>query len=193
MLLFDLYLLRPTPFRHACEHPRAPLWVSIFLISTGTLYGLLVALFQRGIGGEIQGYDIADIPPAVLIGGNIVSGLLITIAVHLGVTLVSWLMAKAIGGPGLLVTLYRSTAYLLPLGWLALPRLAQNAVATGGEAPPLFLGWAYEPLAAVALALFLAGLFHIYELTQAKGTLRSAAAVGFFALFCFAAILIFGG
>ena len=191
MLIVDLFLLRVEPFRHACESPRASLWTAAALISTGLLYGSLTALFQRAIGGTLQDIPVAEIPDSILLGGNLLSGLLIVLAVHAGITLVAWLMAKAIGGPGLLIALYRTTAYLLPLGWPALPLLTLSAAAAGREVPALPLDWAYLPLAALGVALFHAGLFQIYALTQEKGPARSAAGVVLFAVFSFCVILIF--
>ena len=191
MILVDLFLLRPTPYRHACESPRAAWLVAAFLVATGVTYGVLVAAFQRAMGGEIQGILVQDIPTSILIGGTVVSGLLVVVAVHAGITLVTWLMAKAIGGPGLVIGLYRSTAYLLPFGMLALPQVAVNAAAAGRSVPPLPLDWAYVPLAAVGLALFLAGLFHVYVLTQGRGPKRAGIAVVLFALFSASVLLIF--
>jgi hypothetical protein len=147
-------------------------------------------MFQRAIGGDLQGVPIDEIPGWILFGGNVLSGLVITVAVHIGITLVAWLMARAVGGPGLLVGLYRTTAYLLPLGALAVPQIALTVAAAGREVPPLPLEWAYVPLAAIGLALVFAGLYQIYLLTQDKGTKRSALAVALFALFCGSILLI---
>lgn len=55
MLLLDIFLLRLAPYRHACESPRAGLYIGGFLVVTGTLYGLLVAALQRSGAGMIQG------------------------------------------------------------------------------------------------------------------------------------------
>jgi hypothetical protein len=191
MLILDLFLLRAQPYRHACESPRASLWVTAFVVGTGILYGTLVALFQRTIGGDVGGVPVEQIPDWILYGGNVISGLVITVAVHFGITLAAWLMAKAIGGPGLLVGLYRTTAYLLPLGALAVPQIALTVAAAGRELPPLPLDWAYLPLAALGLALLFAGLYQIYLLTQEKGPVRSAVAVVLFALFCGSVFLVF--
>jgi hypothetical protein len=192
MLLIDLFLLRTWPYRHACESPRAGLYIGGFLIATGCLYGLLVAQFQRLLAATPAGAWAAQIPDAILYGGNVLSGVLIAVVVHLGITLVAWLMAKAIGGPGLLIVFYRTTAYLLALGWPALPRLAASAAGAGRDpdAPPLPLEASYLPLAILGLALFLAGLFQVYVLTQEKRTARAALAVGLFVLFAYAAIVV---
>ena len=191
MMILDLFLLRPQPYRHACESPRAGLWVTAFILGTGVLYGALVALFQRAIGGDLKGVPIDEIPDWILFGGNVISGLLVTVAVHIGITIVAWLMARAVGGPGLLIGLYRTTAYLLPLGALAVPQIALTVAAAGRDVPPLPLGWAYIPLAAMGLALVLVGLYQIYLLTQDKGPKRSAVAVALFALFCGSVLMIF--
>lgn len=194
MLLVDLFLLKPTPYRHACENPHAAWYATAFLAATGMVYGVLVASFQRALGGEIQGVAVASIPGWVLFGGNIAAGIVITVFVHAGMTVVAWMMARAIGGPGLLIGIYRTTAYLLPLGWPALPKIAASVVdgtavagATAGglEVAPLLM-----PLAVLGLAQVLVGLFHIYVLTQGKGTARAAFAVALFALFSFAIILV---
>ncbi|MBK8906645.1 MAG: hypothetical protein IPM60_01660 [Rhodospirillales bacterium] len=194
MLLLDLYLLRPTPFRHAWENPRSPYLVSGFLIATGVIYGLLLALFNLSIG-EIKGVSLEGLSGASrtwFFVYSVAVGLMTVVAVHLGITIVTWLMARAIGGPGLLVGLYRVTAYLLPLGWPALPQLARTVVASTAESvPSLPLQWAYLPLAALGLALFFAGLFQIFVLTQGKGPVRSAAGVLFFVVFSFAVFLMF--
>jgi TRAP-type C4-dicarboxylate transport system permease small subunit len=190
MLLLDLFRLKAWPYRHACETRRAGLYISLFLLATGILYGLLLAAFQSVRGGTLQGIPIEDIPAPILYGGNVVSGVLVVVMVHAGVTLIAWLMAKAIGGRGLIVAFYRASAYLLPLAWPTLPQVASTVVA-GEPGASLPLQWLFAPLAAVGLALFLAGLFHIYELTQEKGRKLSALAVFLFALFSFAVLVAF--
>lgn len=192
MLLLDLFFLRPSPYRHAGEHPRATLLVSIFLVTTGLLYGLLLSVFQREAGGAMQGVPVTEIPISILLIGNILSGIVITIAVHVGITLVAWLAAKGIGGPGLLVGLYRCTAYLFPLGWLVLPAVSYREAAKVGQDASLSLASVFLPLAVLGLAMFLAGLFHVFQYTQGKGPARSALAVGMFAVFSFAGIAVFG-
>ncbi|MBE0616900.1 MAG: hypothetical protein IH608_03080, partial [Proteobacteria bacterium] len=124
MLLTDLFLLRDTPYRHACESRRAPLWMALFLLGVGGAYGVLVAHFQKTLGVSLQGIPAAEIPGWILYGGNVLSGMLVALVFHGGVTLVVWLMARAAGGAGRLGLLYRATAYLLPLGLPALPLLA---------------------------------------------------------------------
>ncbi len=191
MIVVDLFLLKPGPYRHACESLRAGFWVMGFLAVTGVLHGLLVALFQLMIGGSLQDIPVAEIPRWVLFAGNILSGLLTVTAVHAGITLVAWLMARATGGPGLLVGLYRATAYLLPLAWPALPQVALSVAAPAGQRPALPFDFAYLPLAVLAAGLFFIGLFQIYMVTQGRGPARSTASVALFALFSFAVLLIF--
>lgn len=191
MLIRDLFLLRPTPYFHACENPRAAFWVSGFLIVTGVLYGSLVALFQRAIGGEIQGIPVADIPNSILFGGNIVSGLLIVFISHLGVTLVAWLMARGVGGPGGLVGLYRTTAYLLPLFIPALPKIALTTVTIGRDLPPIPFETTYTLMAAAAVVMVLAGHYQAIRVTQDVSPGRAAASVGLFALFIGSLLLLF--
>lgn len=191
MLLADLFLLRPRPFRHACESPQAAWWVGGFLLATGALYGALIAAFQRSADLTVGGVPASQISDGVLLGGNVVSGILTTITVHAGITLVAWLMARAVGGPGLFIALYRTSAYLLPLGWLALPQLAWIAASAGTDMPQAATGWPIRGLAVVGLALFLAGLFQVIRLTQPVPPWRAAVAVALFALFSFAIILVF--
>ena len=118
-VLSDLFFLRAGAYRHALGSPRAYLWASGFLSATGLLYGLSVALSQRALGGDIKGVPVAQIPDWVLFSGTLLSGVLIVLFFHGGVTLVVWLMARAVGGPGRLAALYRATAYVLPLSWPA--------------------------------------------------------------------------
>jgi len=140
----------------------------------------------------MQGVPVADIPISILLIGNVLSGIVITIAVHVGITLVAWLAAKGIGGPGLLVGVYRCTAYLLPLGWLVIPAVAyREATKLGQDVSILFAG-AFLPMAAIGLTMFLVGLFHVFQYTQGKGATRSAVAVGLFALFSFVGLAVFG-
>ena len=184
MPLSELFLLRPGAFRHACENQQAPFWISAFLFLVGIVYGVLVAFLQRALGGELQGVPTATIPLWVLALGNSVMGVLITVLVHLGVTLVAWLMAKAVGGPGYLPLLYRTSGYLLPLTLPALPALAFNTATTtiqnpGATAMPLL----YLPLAGLGAALFLAGLYRALRVTQDLTPARTAFAVALFAAF----------
>lgn len=185
MPLLDIFLLRPEAFRHACENPRAPLWISAFLFLVGIAYGVLVALLQRALGGELQGVPVATIPLWILALGNSLMGVIIAILVHLGVTLVAWLMAKAVGGPGYLVLLYRVTGYLLPLTLPALPALAFHTASTTVQNPAVIMAmpWLYLPLAAAGVALFLAGLYQALRVTQDLTPSRTAFAVALFAAF----------
>lgn len=191
MLIRDLFLLRPTPYVHACESPRATLWVSGFLILTGVLYGSLVALFQRATGGDIQGVPLDQIPNSILYGGNIVSGLLIVLISHLGVTLVAWLMARGVGGPGGLIGLYRTTAYLLPLFYPALPKVALTTVTLGRDLPPIPYDTTYTVMAGVSVLMVLAGHFQAIRVTQDVTPGRAAASVALFALFIGSLLLLF--
>jgi hypothetical protein len=184
MPLIDLFLLRPEAFRHACENQRAPLWISAFLFLVGIVYGVLVALIQRALGGELQGVPTATIPLWVLALGNSLMGVLIAVLVHLGVTLVAWLMAKAVGGPGYLTLLYRTSGYLLPLTLPALPALAFNTAWTTIQNPTATaMPWPYLLLAGVGVALFLAGLYQALRVTQDLTPSRTAFAVALFAAF----------
>ncbi len=191
MLIRDLFLLRPTPYFHACENPRAALWVSGFLIITGVFYGSLVALFQRALGGDLQGIPVDEIPDAILFAGNIVSGLLIVLISHLGVTLVAWLMAKGVGGPGGLVGLYRTTAYLLPLFFPALPKVALTTVTLDRELPPIPFNSTYTIMAGAAVVMVLVGHYQAIRVTQDVSPGRAAASVGLFALFIGSLLLLF--
>ena len=184
MPLIDLFLLRPEAFRHACENQRAPLWISAFLFLVGIVYGVLVAFLQRTLGGELQGVPTAAIPLWVLALGNILIGVIIAVLVHLGITLVAWLMAKAVGGPGYLTLLYRTSGYLLPLTLPTLPALAFNTASTTIQTPnATTMPWLYLPLAAFGVALFLAGLYQALRVTQDLTPARTAVAVALFAAF----------
>jgi hypothetical protein len=180
----DLFLLRPEAFRHACENQRAPLWITVFLFLVGIIYGALVALLQRALGGELQGIPTATIPLWVLALGNILMGVIIAVLAHLGITLVAWLMAKAVGGPGYLALLYRTSGYLLPLALPTLPALAFNTASTTIQTPTATaMPWLYLPLAAFGVALFLAGLYKALRVTQDLTPSRTAVAVALFAAF----------
>lgn len=184
MPLIDLFLFRPEAFRHACENQRAPLWISAFLFLVGIVYGTLVALLQRALGGELQGVPTATIPLWILALGNILMGIIIAVLVHLGITLVAWLMAKAVGGPGYLVLLYRVTGYLLPLSLPALPALAFNTASTTIQNPvTMAMPLLYLPLAGFGAALFLAGLYQALRVTQGLKPSRATLAVALFAAF----------
>jgi hypothetical protein len=190
MLILDLYLLRSWPYRHACESPTAGYWIAGFIIATGTLYGLLVAILQRAIGGELQGIPVDQIPDLVLFGGNVLAGILITIMVHMGVVLVAWLGARGAGGPGWFGLLYRSTAYLLPLLLGALPHAALIAAIAGRDVSPPPIQPLTLPLAVISVAMFLFGLYQIMRMTQGFAEGRAAGAVGIFTVFCVALFLI---
>ncbi len=190
MVLADLFLLRDEPYRHACESPRAPLWISGILIATGCLYGALVATFQRAVGGEIQGFPLSDVPNWILYAGNMIPGMLIAVVVHAGITIVVWLMVKGASGRGQAVFLYRATAYLLPLGVPALPLIAATTVAGASDGVPLPLEVAYAPLAGLGLCLFVIGLFKAIRVVEGLSLVRSALAVALFSLFSFSLLLI---
>ena len=190
MLILDLFRLRLWPYRHACESPTAGYWITGFIIATGVIYGSLVAAFQRWMGGDLQGFPVEQISALVLFGGNVVAGILITIMVHLGFALVSWLAARGVGGPGWFGLLYKATAYLLPLLWGTLPQAALIAAVAGRDVPPLAVQPMTLPLATVSLAMFLFGLYQIMRLTQGVPERRAAGAVGIFTMFCLALFLI---
>jgi len=184
MPLLDLLLLRPQAFLHACEQRRAPMWISAFLLLFGGVYGTWVGLLQYSLGGELQGIPIASIPLWVLVVGNVLMGILIAILVHLGVTLIAWLMAKAVGGPGYMGSLYRTSGYLLPLTLPALPALAFNtAVTTVDSVVPPSLPLLYLILAIVGVAWFLGGLYQSLRVTQGLTSPRTLFAVLLFAAF----------
>lgn len=190
MLVFDLFLLRDAPYRHACESPRAPYWITAFIVVVGCLFGTLVAVFQRTVGGEIQGIAIADIPGWILFIGNIVPGMVIMVVVHAGVTIVAWLMVKGVSGRGQLVFLYRATAYLLPLGLPALPYMAATTVPDAADRVSLPFEAAYVPLAGLGLCLFVLGLFQAIRVVEGLGLWRAALTVAVFTLFSFSLLLI---
>ena len=191
MLLLDLFRLSPAPYVHACESPRAPWVVGALLAATGCFYGALMALFQLDAGGALGGIPVAEIPLYILILGNAASGIIITVAVHVGITIIAWMMARAIGGPGLMIGLYRSTAYLLPFLWFVLPFAARaSAVQPGAEATQVGPGFAAA--AVLGLVLFLHGLFQVYLITQGRGPKRAVLGVVLFALFTGSVLYIAG-
>ena len=190
MLILDLFRLRLWPYRHACESPTAGYWIAGFIIATGVIYGSLVAAFQRWMGGDLQGFPVGQISALVLFGGNVVAGILITIMVHIGFVLVSWLAARGVGGPGWFGLLYKATAYLLPLLWGALPQAALIAAVAVRDVSPPAVQPMTLPLAVVSGAMFLFGLFQIMRLTQDISARRAAGAVGIFVIFCVALFLI---
>lgn len=148
------------------------------------IYGILVALLQRSIGGELKGIPVTNIPFWVLMLGNILPGVLITIMIHIGIMLVAWLMAKALGGRGELGLLYRAGGYLLPLTLPALPAVAFTVAVTtttAHSAGPIPL--IYQTLAVFGAALFLAGLYQVFRITQNFPSTRALFAVALFAAF----------
>ncbi len=177
MLILDLYLLRPGPFRHAVENPAAPWLAVLFVLGTGAAYGGLVAAFQRMTGATLQGVPAAEIPAWILVGGNVVSGALVSLVLHVGVTLMVWLGARAAGGPGALGTLYRAVAYLAPVVLPSLPYLATRAA--GQPRPGFMFG-----VAVVAGVLGLGALYRLVRVTQGLGPVRSWVAVAVSAVFC---------
>ena len=190
MMLSDLFLLRDEPYRHACLSPRAPYWITGFIVVVGCLFGTLVAVFQRTVGGEIQGIAIADIPGWILLTGNIIPGMVIMVVVHAGITIVAWLMVKGVSGRGQLVFLYRATAYLLPLGVPALPYMASTTVPDAADRVALPFEAVYVPLAVLGLCLFVIGLFQAIRVVEGLSLMRSAVTVAVFTLFSFSLLLI---
>jgi|APTNR8051073442_1049403.scaffolds.fasta_scaffold02087_5 hypothetical protein len=181
-LLIDLFLLRDTPYRHACEDPAAPRRVILFIALAGIVYGCFVALSQRALGVELHGIAMERIPDWVLFTGNIISGLVIAVVAHAGFSIVVWLMAKAVGGPGLFAIVYRVTAYVMPLGLLALPRLGFATALPEGQMQPAPL--AYDILAVIGVVLTLIGLYKAMRVCQGTSPLRTAIAVALAAVFC---------
>ncbi len=178
MIFTDLFLFRDTPYRFAGENSRSPMWMPFMLISMGSLYGILVAFFQKTAGGEIHGYALEQISNTILIGGNIVAGVLIALFFHGGTTLLLWLMARGVGGPGLLALLYRTSAFLLPLTFPALPYLAAKSVLPEGDLNHILpYSWLYAPLAIYSLISLSVGLFHMFRVTQQVTVVRCVFAV----------------
>ena len=186
----DLLLPGPATFRHALENPRAGLWIGLILLTVGALYGCWVAVFQLALGGDLQGIPVAEIPVWLLFAGNVLAGVMIAIIGHIGIALIAWLMARAVGAPAYLIVLYRTTAYLLPVAALAAPFLAL----TGGavvvpEADPPGL-WIYALLALLGAGLFFSGLFDLFRTTQDLSPTRAALATALFVIFSVAILLI---
>ncbi len=190
MLLADLFLFRDTPYRYARDNSRSPLLMPFLLIGIGIIYGFLVALFQKMGGVELHGLAVEQISNKVLFGGNIISGIFVALVFHGGVTLIVWLMAKSVGGPGNLGILYRTTAYLLPQALPALPFLASRSAMPEGGFEVLAYSWLYTPLAAYAFISMAVGLFHIFRVTQQITTLRCALAVFITIFFCSSVLLL---
>lgn len=180
-------------FRHALESPLAAWLVTAILLGLGFTYGILVGAFQQALGGEIApGLTVAEVPAYIVYGGNMIAGVLIVLAVHVGMTFAAWLMAKAAGGPGHLTALYRTTAYLMPLTVPGLPYVAAGAAFVSLDAPTgtLPLSGLYLPLAGLAIALVLNGLFTLNREVQGLIVARAAFATGGFAMFVIAILII---
>lgn len=190
MLLGDIFALRPRAYEHACVSPHAPFYISGFLLMVGIAYGALVALFQRYGGGSLQGVPIAEIDNTILFGVNIAAGLMITVITHVALVIISWMMARAVGGPGGLVSLYRSTGYLLPVILPTLPWLALSGAGSLDEAQPIPLSETFGPLALAGLALTMLGLFQIYLVTQQVTPLRAGIATVLTSLFITSILMI---
>ncbi|MBN2809178.1 MAG: hypothetical protein JXR80_06760 [Deltaproteobacteria bacterium] len=191
MLLADLFLLRDSPYRYASGPSISPLWMPLLLIATGSFYGYLVALFQKTAGVAIHGYAVEQISSTILFGGNIIAGILISLFFHGGVTLLVWLMARGVGGPGLLALLYRTSAFLLPLALPALPYLAAKSVLPEGDPEHLLpLSGLYLPLAVYSLLSLGVGLFQMFRVTQQVTPLRCAIAVFLLLFFSYGVFLL---
>jgi hypothetical protein len=190
MLLADLFLFRDTPYCYARDNSRSPLLMPFLLLGTGIIYGFLVSLFQKTAGVELHGVAVDQISNQVLFGGNIISGILVVLTFHGGMTLLVWLMAKAVAGPGNLAVLYRTTAYLLPQVLLGLPFLASRSALPGGGFDVLPYSWIYLPLAAYAFISITVGLFHIFRVSQQVTDLRCAFAVFLLLFFSFAVLVM---
>jgi len=191
-LLTNLVLLRRAPYRHAREHSRSGLWVSGFLIATGLQYGLWMAIFQRMLDGDIKGIPVAQISDGILLAGNLISGVLIVLFFHGGVTLVVWLMARAVGGPGRLAELYRASAYALLLSWPALPSLALHGAALGTPVSHLPEFGLYTLLALLSFALMCCGFYQLLRETQYIVPWRAASGVFLTIMFCYSILLLTG-
>lgn len=191
MLFADLFLLRDTPYRYAIASSKSPIWMPLLLLGMGSLYGLLVAFFQKSAGVEIHGIAAEQISNTILFGGNIVSGIFVALFFHGGVTMLVWLMAKGVGGPGHLAALYRTSAFLLPLALPALPYLASRSALPEGDPSSLLpYSWLYTPLAVYALISIAVGLFQMFRVTQEVTALRCAIAAFLLIFFCFAILLL---
>ena len=187
---FDLILPGGATFHHALESPRAGLWIGLILLVVGALYGAWVAAFQLALRGDLQGIPAAEIPLWLLFAGNMLAGVMIAIIGHLGIALIAWLMARAVGAAAYLIVLYRTTAYLLPAAALAAPWLALTggAVETQGADPPQL--WLYAMLAALGAGLVLTGLFALYRTILDLGPARAALATALFSVFSLAILLV---
>lgn len=187
MIILDLFLLRDTPYRYAADNPKSPIWMPFLLLSAGILYGCLVAIFQRQAGMLIHGVDAREISSLILMGGNVLSGIFVALVFHGGVTLIVWLMAKGVGGPGNLGVLYRCTAFILPLAYPAFPYLAADAIKEGTENLPYVQ--VYPFLAALSFVLMAVSLFRLFRVSQGVKVWRAALAT-FMVFFFSASVLI---
>jgi len=190
MLLADFFLFRETPYYYARDNSRAPLLMPFLLVGMGMIYGFLVAFFQNYAGIILHGVGVEHISSGMLFGGNIISGILVALVFHGGVTMIVWLMAKGVGGPGNLTMLYRATAYLLPQALLALPFLASKSALPDGAIEFLPYSWLYMPLAAYALISIIVGLFHVFRVTQQVMDLRCVMAVFLVIFFCSTVLML---
>ena len=190
MFFADLFLFRDTPYLYARDSSRAPLLIPFFQLAMGTSYGFLVAFFQNNAQIILHGINVEHMPGKIVFGGNIISGILVALIFHGGVTIIVWLMAKGVGGAGNLAMLYRTTAYLLPQALLALPFIASRSVLPGGGFEVLPYSGLYTPLASYALISSIVGLFHIFRVTQQINIQRCAVAVLFTVLFCSAVLML---
>jgi hypothetical protein len=179
-------------FEHAIYNPKAPWLVTAFLLGVGTLFGILVAFFQRASGGEMAGIPISDFSAFDLYLGNIIAHILIVVASHVGVAIAAWLMAKAVGGPGLIGVLYKTTGYLMPLAIPALPFIAAYTASTsiGERIGGLPLQVLYLPLAGLSAALVLSGLYALFRDVQERTPPRAAFATAGFAMFIAAIVIV---
>lgn len=189
MRILDLLIPGEGAFRHALESPRAGLWITAILIGLGALYGTWVAALQQASGADLQGIEVAEIPAYILYGGNILAGVMIALIAHVGIALIAWLMARAVGGAAHLIVLWRTTAYLLPLAALAAPWIALTT-ASVGTAERLAPAPVYLVLAIIGAALFLAGLHAIFRTIIGLSPFRASLAVALFLLFSTSILLI---
>jgi hypothetical protein len=83
------------------------------------------------------------------------------------------MMARGVGGPGGLIGLYRSTAYLFPVAIPTLPWLALTGAASVDQARAIPFSETFGPLALAGLALMMIGLFQIFLVTQEVTPLRA--------------------
>lgn len=173
-VLIDLLALRERAFRHACIDPTAPRYAFAFILLAGIAYGTLVAIFQSAIGAPLYGIPVEQFPAWILFTGNIVAGLVIAVVAHVGLSMVMWLMARAVGGPGLFPLLYRLAAYLLPAVLPMLPRLAFAAAQP--KENPIAAPLVYDLLALAATILVFIGLYRSFRVSQETTAFRAGLA-----------------